>query len=89
MVPVLITQPWDPHSWSKGVLAAMSMHRGTSRSRGPNPAHHYKVGSVVKEHRASKVGSTASFGTVISMKGTLGLESPWSTHRSRELGGLV
>ena len=89
MVPVLITQPWDPHSWSKGVPAAMSMHGGTSRSRGPNPVHHYKVGLVVKEPRASKGGLTANFGTVISMKGTLGFDSTWSTDRSRELCGLV
>ena len=67
----------------------MSMHGGTSRSKGPNPARHYKVGSVVKEPRAAKGALTANIGTVVSMKGTLGLTYSWSTHRFRELCGFV
>ena len=67
----------------------MSIPESTSRSRGPDPYVHYKVGSVLKEPRATKGGLTANFGTVVSMKGTLGLTSSWSAHRSRELCVLV
>ena len=39
------------------------------------PIHHYKVGSVVMEHRASKDGLTAKCDTVISVKTTSGSHS--------------
>ena len=51
----------------------------TSSSRSPDRADHYKVGSVVTGPRASIGGLTANFGIVISVKGTPGLTSSWST----------
>ena len=41
-------------------------------SRGPDHAHHYKLGSVVMELRANKCGLTAKCGTVIRVKGIMG-----------------
>ena len=56
------------------------MPTGISSSRGPDPAHHYKVASVVTEPRAPLGGLTANFGTAIRVKGTSGLASSWSAH---------
>ena len=46
----------------------MYMPGGTSSSRDPDHVHHYKVGSVVMEPRATKFTLTDNFGTVISGK---------------------
>lgn len=56
------------------IFASMSMHGGSSRSRGPNPVHHYKVGSVLKG-RAAKGGLTANFSTVVEVWKAL-----WDSH---------
>ena len=67
-------------SWSKEVPASTSMPGVISSSRGPDPAHHYKVASVVTEPRAPLGRLTVNFGTVIRVKGTLGLASSWSAY---------
>ena len=67
-------------SWSKGVPASTSMPGGISSSRGPDPAHHYKVASAVTEPRASLGGLTVNFGTAINMKVTSGFTSSWPAH---------
>ena len=56
------------------------MPGGISTSRGPDPAHHYKVASVVTEPRAPLGGLTVNFGTAIRAKDTLGLTSSWPDH---------
>ena len=48
----------------------MFMPGGTSSSRGPDPALHYKVASVVTEPRAATRGLMADFGTGFSVKVT-------------------
>jgi hypothetical protein len=65
----------------QGGLASMFIPGRTSSSKGPDRGNHYKVGSVVTEPRASIGGLTADFGTIISVKGTSGLISPWLAHR--------
>lgn len=67
-------------SWSKGVPASTSMPGGISGSRGPDPAHHCKVASVVTDPRAPLGGLTVNFGTDIRVKGTLGLASSCSAY---------
>ena len=59
----------------------MFMPGGTSSSIDPDHAHHFKVGSVVMEPRASIGVLRANFGTIISVEGTSILASFWSTHR--------
>ena len=56
------------------------MHGGISSSKCPDPAHHYKVVSVVTEPRVPLGGLAVNFGTAISVKDTLGLTSSWPAH---------
>ena len=58
----------------------MSMPGGISSSRCPDPAHPYKVASVVTEPRAPLGGLTVNFDTAVRVKGTSGLASSRSAH---------
>lgn len=72
---------WGPSQLDQGVLASIFIPKDVlAAPEGPDHANHYKAGSVVTEPRASIGGLTANFGTIISVKGTLGLISSWSAH---------
>ena len=85
----IFTQPWEPQTWSKGIPASTSMPRGISSSRGPDPAHHCKVASVVTEPRAPLGGLTLNFGTAICVKRTLEFTYCRSAYTFWALCGLM
>ena len=74
--PAPTSQPHDPPSWGKGVPSSMSFPGGISRFRGPDPAHHYKVGTVIKEPRATIGGLTPTLAQSLLWKVPQDLHPP-------------
>ena len=72
----IFTQPWKPQTWNKGIPASTSMPGGISSSRGPDPAHHYKVASVVTEPRAPLGGKQSTLAQLLEWKGPLDSHPP-------------